>query len=492
MTSSVGQKSSRVEPLPSRVDSRIAVDVQGDCRSSDSVAELSRELNDACTSAVTPHQVAALLEAEGLNDRIVKQRYGRAGVFALANELYEMVPLRRSNTPVDPQEYASGIHQPSTTALIMRGPIYFAPVLFFVSVSELFSGTRMLVAGLLALLFVWSWNQGFGSITYRLIGRGDVPGAKLIARISLLTGTIVVTAATSVVVFVAYGTGIPPVLFAAGQTAYLIGASTLLVFGRDRALVLALLPGVAVAVASMITDVVPERVITWAAVATLALVSLTVLSYTRNKTRALFPHVSAPDVRLAFAYAALGMMWAILIALAGVSILGTENVLVTVSVSAAAMVLTMGVAEWQLITLRRWSRVLLVLTTDPQRFGTAARWAFVRALLVFTSAMVVSTVFVMAAASFAGSLTPEGGVLSLAFVFLGGAFFAGLALVAMGQIMLTLVGSLALAVVLAGLFDLTPMDGPLTTWCYTGGCAALCITLVVGVLVTIHRPVAHR
>ena len=492
MTSSVAPMSSRVEPSPSPVDGLILVDVHADCRSSDPVAELSREFNDACTLAVTPHQVAALLEAEGLNDRIVKQRYGRASVFTLASELYDMVPLRRSNTPVDPQEYASGIHQPSTTALIMRGPIYFAPVLFFVSVGELFSETRMLVAGLLALLLAWSWNQGFGSITYRLIGRGDVPGAKLIARISLLTGTIVVTAATSVVVFVAYGTGISPVLFAAGQTAYLIGAATLLVFGRDRALVLALLPGAAVVVASMITDVVPERGITWAVVATPALVALTVLWHTRSKTRAPFPQVSAPDVRLAFALAALGMTWAILIALAGVSILGTENALVTVSVSAAAIVLTMGVAEWQLITLRRRCRVLLVLTTDPQRFGTAARWAFARALLVFSSAMVGSTVVVMAAAAFAGSLTPEGGVLSLAFVFLGGAFFAGLVLVAMGHIMLPVVGSLALGVVLAGLFSLTPMDGPLTTWYYTGGCAALFIALAVGVLVTIRRPVAHR
>ena len=75
-------------------------------RSGDAVDALSREMNDACTRAVSHHQIAALLEAEGLNDRIVRERYARPSVFALAAELYERVPLR---SPVHRPERARSL-----------------------------------------------------------------------------------------------------------------------------------------------------------------------------------------------------------------------------------------------------------------------------------------------------------------------------------------------------------------------------------------------
>ena len=63
-------------------------------RSSSPLDRLSRRLNRVCSTAVDPYQIAAMLESDGLNDRIAREEYGFTDVFELADALYRRVPGR--------------------------------------------------------------------------------------------------------------------------------------------------------------------------------------------------------------------------------------------------------------------------------------------------------------------------------------------------------------------------------------------------------------
>ena len=461
-------------------------------RSGDAVDALSREMNDACTRAVSHHQIAALLEAEGLNDRIVRERYARPSVFALAAELYERVPLR---SPVHRPERAALSSlgpQPSTMALIMRGPIYLAPVVFLAALGQQLTLQPLLWAGLLALLLAWAWNQGLGALVHRLIGRGNTPAAERMTRFSLAAGVASVTLAVWAVSALLVGTG-SIVLFTAGQTAYLIAAASLLTLGRDRLLIFALLPGLVIAAASILVSAMPD----WTAVAAtgsaLLLVIVTMVWTTRRGRRARLQRLTRSDVSLAAVHALLGLTWASLIGLAGFSIFGTSDVLATVGLASAGMVLTMGVAEWQLLSLRRRVRLALVATADPKEFSRRARRAFARAAGVFMSALIAATTLISVGIESLGSMTRLGAVLAFAFVWLGFAFFAGLALDIMGRIAVPLWASLICVAAIAGYLVAPVSDDPLVSaGVYAAACVGLCVVLVVSVGIVIPRVVGHR
>lgn len=493
MTSALDRDPARTVPVvPGRESSQlIDFPIFADRRSSHPIDRLSRELNEACTTAVTAHQIAALLEAEGLNDRIVQERYARSGVFSLAVDLYSRVPLRRSgNLPAETDRNEVGA-QRSTLALVMRGPIYLVPVLFFIAAGELLQRERMLWAGLLALLFAWAWNQGFGALVHRLIGRGNVPGAHRLSRLSLAAGTTLIPFTVWAVSVKEFGDG-SVVLFAAGQTAYLIAAATLLTFGKDRLLILMLFPGVAVVLTSFVIPSVPDRAVVAATITTLSLVVLAMFWISKDGNRSRVPRMTRIDVSIIGFHAVLGAVWAMLIGLAGFSIIGTSGVVGMVSLAAAPMVLTMGVAEWQLLQLRRNIRTLLITTEDPEEFARRARIGFARSTAIFSSTLIVVAVLISLGAYLSGAIAGPGVMLAFGFVWLGTAFFAGLALVSMGRIVIPLSGSIFLAVVMAFLLVTTSYGSLAAAGLYAVGCFGLCVALVAAVSVVIPKAVAHR
>lgn len=465
----------------------------GERRSNDTVARLSRKLNDACTAAITPHQIAALLEAEGLNDRLVEERYGRPGVFPLAEELYERVPLRRSPSDADPPpEAPSPVPQPSTFALIMRGPLYLAPLLFFLAAGSFLAGPQLVMVGLLALLLAWVWNQGFGALTHRLIGRLDIAGAHLVARLTLFSGVAVVTVMATVVTSIAFDPSVEIALFAAGQSGYLIGAAMLLVFGRDKILAIVLAPGGAIALASLLTDGIPQSVVLGATILTPVAVVGAAFVVTRNPRRVSYPHIGPQDRSIALIHALLGLTWALVIGLGAVSVIGTASVLTTVSVAASGMVLTMGVAEWQLLVIRRSLRKLLVETGNPRRFAHGARVIFARAMTMFTLSLILASTLVAAIAAWAGLLTDVSAVLAVGFGFLGIVFFAGLALVSMNHLFVPFAGGVALIIEVSALLYQTSLDPTSSAGIYTMGCGILCLLTATAAMVTVARPALHR
>ena len=462
-----------------------------DRRSSDSVDQLSREMNEACTTAVTPHQIAALLEAEGLNDRIVQERYGRSSVFSLASELYDRVPLRRSDERSAEETLDHGGPQPSTLALIMRGPIYLAPMVFLLAVGSTLSLEPLLWAGMLALLLAWSWKQGFGALVYRLIGRGDVSGAQRMAQVSLVAGTVLVTLIVWLIVGVVLDAG-SIVLFTAGQTAYLIAAATMLTFAQDRILILALLPGLVVAGVSIAIPAVPDQIAFASMIVTLFIVLIGMVWVTRDGTWAGLPRLTRFDLSIAGFQALLGLVWATLIGLAGLSIAGTPNMLTTVSIAAAPMVLTMGVAEWQLQELRHNTREILIETGDPREFAHRVRSSFTQSTAIFTAALVGVTLLVGSGVYVFGTLTGMGAMLAFGFIWLGLAFFAGLGLVSLDRIVIPLAVSIYAAAFMAYLLAAAPDRSVASAGVYAAGCFGLAVALIAAVNIVTPKVVAHR
>lgn len=470
----------------------VEIEILEDRRRQDDVARLSRELNGACTAAVTAHQVAALLEAEGLNDRIVKQRYGRDGVFALAEELYDEVPLRRDPEPVEPPPVVSEIAEVPAAALVMRGPMYLVPLLFFMAASTVFEGAAMLTAGLLALFLGWSWNQGTGALVYRLIGRGDVPGAKAMALGGLAVGVPLITLLVASVSWGVFGDVVEPALFAAGQTMYLLGAAVLLTFGLDRYLYLAVTPGVFMVLTYAFLDRIPAWVPVAGAVTVPVFIVLLVLVGTQGRRWRSLKTLRKTDIRIAVGLGTLGLLWAVLIGLAALSILDTGNVVATVSIAAAGMVLTMGIAEWQILSYRRWVSNLLIHTGDINRFARSARRSYVRMNQLTFLIVTATSAFIATVAYGLGWVETAGLILTIGFVFLGLAFISGLLLVTAGRLSIPIVWSAFVALELAAVLVIFTPDATASAVLYAGACLVLFVGLFSCAVNRVGKPVAHR
>lgn len=221
----------------------------------DPIDQLAGRFGDFIAAAVHPDEIAALLESDGLSDDQIRERYGLKNSFALAEELYGRVE-RRYPEPVGPA------HDPWRTGLLgclLRGVVFALPGLGYVLGAPFLAGPKGglgLPAGMIPLLagalVGWTWNQGLAHRAYSWLGLGDRPAA----RRSLLIGGPTGALLGSLVALCAIGTaGTGAVAFAAGQSCYLAAATALLVLGRERALLFALLPMAAGAVLAMIRPV---------------------------------------------------------------------------------------------------------------------------------------------------------------------------------------------------------------------------------------------
>lgn len=212
-------------------------------------------IRDFIAAAVHPDEIAALLESDGMSDDQIRERYGMKNSFALAEELYERVE-RHYPEPEDPP------HDPwqlSLLGCLLRGVVFALPGLGYVLGAPLLAGPKGefgLPAGTVPLLAGalcgWTWNQGLAHRAYSLLGLGD----RSAARRSLLVGAPVGILLGSLVALAAVGTAAPAaVAFAAGQSCYLGAATVLLVMGRERALLAALLPMTGGAILAMLHPV---------------------------------------------------------------------------------------------------------------------------------------------------------------------------------------------------------------------------------------------
>ncbi|MCP3817449.1 hypothetical protein NLX86_04640 [Streptomyces sp. A3M-1-3] len=206
----------------------------------DPLEELAERLDDLIAAAVHPDEIAAILESDGMTDDHIRLTYGREDSFALAEELYTRVPRRFPEPPgpaLDPWHT-------SFLGCLLRGLVFALPGLAYVLGAPLLAGPpdRLgLPAGTVTLLagalVGWVWNQSLSHRAYSWLGLGDREAAGR----ALLAGAPAGALLGAAVAFSVSGPG-PAAAFAAGQSLYLGAATVLLVLGRERALLYALLP----------------------------------------------------------------------------------------------------------------------------------------------------------------------------------------------------------------------------------------------------------
>ncbi|MFE1290075.1 hypothetical protein [Streptomyces sp. NPDC058751] len=420
----------------------------------DPIDELAAELKESVTAAVHPDEVAALLESEGLSDDQIRERYGVADSFALAEELFARVDR---GCP-EPEEPAPDPWRTGLIGCLLRGVVFALPGLGYVLAAPLLAGPKGafgLPAGtvpmLAGALCGWTWNQGLAHRAYTWMGLGD----RTAARRALLVGTPAgVLLGSLVALAVAGSAGKGAVAFAAGQSGYLGAATVLLVMGRECTLLAALAPmtaGAAVTVFHPVPD--PARVAlllgSLAAVALLGL--LEVAPAVRELGRgswgaglvALLPYGSrrggaepsgrtgepraASTGRLAagkpetapgrlaaaaarlrarlsaprrhagtLAYALFGLGSGVLVLYAALGDVLTGARTAVAAPAAIALTLSMGPAEWLLFRFRSGSLAGLRSSTSARSFRRAAAGALLRCLSGYLAALLVLGVGVSA------------------------------------------------------------------------------------------------
>jgi hypothetical protein len=199
----------------------------------DPAAVLAARMRLDCVAAVDVDEVAAILEANGINDRVAAREYGAPTVFALANRV---VASTRYEAP-----RIVTVEGPRTRRVIVdtlvRAAIYLMPLgIGLGAASEVDGVPSVAVTG--TLLVGWGGGQALSFLGYRaLANRGASAAAGLLGA-----GFLVLTVAWCTVLFCV---GVPwprGFLVAGAQLALFAVAAAALVTNRERAVLLWALP----------------------------------------------------------------------------------------------------------------------------------------------------------------------------------------------------------------------------------------------------------
>jgi hypothetical protein len=407
----------------------------------DSLEALTARMEELCAGAVDAFEVAAGLEADGLNDEGAGQ-YGYPHVFALAEDLYERTERRPAIPPAAPNPWAGEVWRQ-----LLRGILFGLPGLCYATATPALTRHGGSVVLMLSLLLSWSASQGVAYLAYVRLGRGDRPAAAHVMRRGLTVAGLVVVP----VILVAGGlldAGGPATALAIAQSVYLLTATVALVSGAEPWLLLALLPG---AVASTVQLAVggPIRPVVWIAwILTIAATACIAVNRTAasGKGRGEAPRDRGhwADVTMALPYAVFGLLAGGLLTFSTVcTLLGRSRPSHATAVGVLALSLSMGFAEWILVSYRRRMHQTLLSRTSVEGFVRAARATLVAAVVAYLLVLMCLTVAITGLAGLGGHLPRDladatswttGGYLGL-----GGAFFVALLLQSCGRIRAVLV-----------------------------------------------------
>ncbi|MFE6618322.1 hypothetical protein [Streptomyces sp. NPDC057740] len=357
----------------------------------DPLDELAERLDDFIAAAVHPDEIAALLESDGLSDDQIRERYGLKDSFALAEELYERVE-RRHPEPAGPA------HDPWRTGLLaclLRGVVFALPGLGYVLGAPFLTGPRDdfdLPAGtvplLVGALVGWTWNQGLAHRAYSWLGLGDRRSARRALLLGAPSGALLGTLLPLAVA----GTAHPSALaFTAGQSIYLAAATVLLVLGRERALLAALLP---MAAGAAVTPVHPlpdtaRLTLLLGSLAVVALLGLREVALPKGRgelrdqprrTRSR-QTTTGPPLPGSLPYAVFGLATGTLVLHAAL-----EDAL-----AAVALTLSMGPAEWLLYRFRSASLTGLRSSGTPRAFRHTTARTLTECLAAYLTALLALT-----------------------------------------------------------------------------------------------------
>jgi hypothetical protein len=301
------------------------------------------------------------------------------------------------------------------------------------------------------------------------LGNLDAPAARRFLRRSILVGTIVAAVTATAAIFVSLmvtatmQVTLLTLLLLIGQTAYLLGASALLMTGKELRLLVALVPAVVgagiglwqrrAAVVGPLAPVEPPRYPELVLLgASVVLTVVFALVGTRKAARPAQPLPRAvwPG---ALMHAAYGLLIALLVLYPALNELLTENyeaLPLSVTLAALPLVLSMGVAEGLLHEHRRTVRRLLATTASPAEFARAARRALGWTQLRFAGVLAALTSVLALGVATLGPADARVFLIGADYLLIGTAVFAAMALILMGRIGIVLAGlTAAVAALLA-------------------------------------------
>ncbi len=445
-----------------------------DRRSTAPIDVLSRRLNGVCTHAVGPLELAAALEAQGINDAISREKYGCDDVFSLAAELYTRVPLRISANAARQRSLQS------TATSIARGALFALPGLFFLLVAPIFRSPLAAVAVLTAVTVGWGLSQVLAIVGHTLMGRGDRSAAGKALGLALIAGLAAMSTASVAVFLTGANSNLASVCCT--QILYVMSATVLLLFRRDRWLWLCLLPGAALSAAYLLGNplavsrevaiggVVLAMMATFAAA--LCAADVEYLTGTRANAR-----LERVDASTAAQYGVYGMLVALCLAAPLMrEALEHRPGTALIGVAALPLVLSMGVAEWQQVRYSELRFRAKLSAYDIESFAATARKGLITSSGVHTAALLGLTAVTAAVLGFVGTLTTPTAILLAAYFLLGVALFASVLLLGWGRIAtvmpLFIVATVAMWAVL---FAVPEVDQQLVA--YTAAGALLTATL---------------
>ena len=452
-------------------------------RSHDRMNALSRQMNDVCTTAVDPYQITAALEAEGLNDRNARD-YGFEDLFGLAEELYRRVPFRAALA-------GETTHEPEKLAFrqIIRGLLFALPGLLYFAVLDGLSDSGAILGLFVAVIFAWGWGQGMAHLFYHYKGQQHDETARRVTRIAMALG-LAIAVGVSVLLIPAFGLSAIGAVLIAGQTAYLLGTSVLLVFNREYLLFALLAAGIPITFLAK-AGWIPFRVGPhWVVSALVASVLVAAWWVTRPAGPSIRFRVESGTLRKAVEHGFLGVLWAILVAASALAVLDGESTIPIIGVAIVPVLISMGWAEWLLTGYRRGSRLALKSTTHPGAFARQARLVYVR--MLSANAGAVSLLSLVAYAVFPDLRSTSDLLLLISYGLLGLAFFAGLILVASSRMVHSVLATIGAGAAGLAVVPLLP-PGPQR---YEVGylCVALALVLImsIDIAIVMSRATSHR
>lgn len=437
----------------------------------DPLDALVERLDPFVAVAVHPDEIAALLESDGMTDDHIRLTYGRADSFALAEDLYARVE-RRHPAPEAPR---GGAWHTGLAGCLLRGLVFALPGLAYVLAAPFLAaeqgrfglpgGTVPLLGGAIT---GWVWNQTLSHRAYTWLGLGDRPAA---AR-ALLTGAPAGALAGTAVAFATAAPGeTPAALFAAGQSLYLAAATVLLVLGRERALLCALLPlaGAVPAFRWDLPDLLRAALLLTSLTAGVAFAALVLRPGVRRGTAGR----GGPPRAASLPYGLFGLGSGLLVLHAGVG-----DTLVSGAGAVIALTLSMGPAEWLLHRFRGESLTRLRTLATAREFRRAVTGTLVLCLGGYLTVLFALTL--AATLAWPGAPWPTPARL-ITLLLLGTVLWLGLLLQAFGAVL----SAAAVCLLAAAAQTVVPAAGPVAA----GGAAAV-LTLLACVLLV--RPTAHR
>jgi hypothetical protein len=466
-------------------------------------AEARSLLAHTVASSVDALEAAVVLESKGLNDRFARELFGAADVVALAQrEIRAAGPDRTVVEPdAAPPEPAALAAPPTTRWIPLRGVLYAVPALVVLALVPAVDPVESaLVLG--GLVVSWAWSYGVASVAWAYLGDRDPAGARRFLRRSLLLGVVLAVAVATVAVYAALiltstmQVTLETVVLLAGQSAYLMAATVLLMTGRELLLLGALLPAL-VAFGLDLAGRPVESPLRWIGGSVL-LATVLALVATRGAAR--------PAQRLSGAAWArglqqfgFGLLVALVVLFPAVNELVNENydaLPLSVTLAALPLVLAMGVAEALLHSFHSRMQALLSSTSSSAAFAQSAQRALRGHQLVFAESLVALSAAVGGAvAALSGAVDARYLLLAVDYAVLGPALFAAMLLSLLGRAERVL-ETLAAAVVALAAFEVhaatqAATDTEALVWFGIVGAVTLAVHVgLVRRVVTV--PVHHR